>query len=142
MSRVNIDRWHRLAPVAVLLVLVATLTGCGGGDDDTPAICSSVDSLESSVAEVGDIDIDADALATLQEDLDQVQSDLSQVLSDAQDEYADEVDSVDDAASLLGTTLEAAAAEPTGDSLAAVAAAIKALDASLGSLVEAVKSSC
>ena len=50
-----------------MLLASATLAGCGG-DDETPAVCSSVDSLKASVADLKDVDLDQNALTTLQDD--------------------------------------------------------------------------
>ena len=50
----------RLWWAGALVVLVATLAGCGSGsgEDDTPAVCSSVDALQSSVAALTDVKVE------------------------------------------------------------------------------------
>jgi ribosomal protein S20 len=136
----------RLRPcAAALVVLVVTLSGCGAGEDDTPAtpaVCSSVDALRSSVAAVTDVQVERGALDALQKALDEVRSDLSTVVKDAEREYADEVDTVEEAMSDVGKSLDAAVSAPTAANVAAVGAASRALGTSLSALVDAVDSTC
>ena len=139
----------RLRWAGALLVLVATLSGCGTGDDDTapsadatPAVCSSVDALSSSVKAVTDVQVQRGALQTLKKDFAKVRSDLSTVVKDATSEYADEVDTVEQAASDLGSSLDAAVAAPTAANVTAVGAASKALSTSVKALVDSVDSTC
>jgi predicted extracellular nuclease len=139
----------RLRWAGALLVLVAALAACGTGEDDTqpsaddtPAVCSSVDALQSSAKALTDVQVQRGALETLQKDLAKVRSDLSTVVKDATKEYADEVDTVEEAASDLGTSLDAAVGAPTAPNVAAVGAASKALSTSLKALGDAVDSTC
>lgn len=123
------------------LVLAMTLAGCGE-DEESPAICSAVDSLKSSVDEVTDLEVDRDSLATLQDDLDDVREDLSEVKSDAADEFGAEIDTVEQAASSLTSSIDAAIASPTPETIATVGTAVQGLGASLASLDDAVESTC
>ena len=139
----------RLRWAGALLVLAATLAACGAGEDDTepsaedtPAVCSSVDALRSSVESVTDAQVQRGALETLKQDLAKVRSDLSTVVKDATSEYADEVDIVEEAVSDLGSSLDAAVGKPTAANVAAVGAASKALGTSLKALVDSVDSTC
>ena len=139
----------RLRWAGAILVLVATLAACGAGEDDsapsaeeTPAVCSSVDALQSSAKALTEVQVQRGALETLQTDLAKVRSDLSAVVKDATSEYADEVDTVEEAASDLGTSLDAAVGAPTAANVAAVGAASKAFSTSLKALVASVDSTC
>lgn len=132
----------RALSAAVLLLAATTTAGCGSADDDDPAVCSSVDSLESSVAGLTDITIDPGALADLESSLDEVKSDLSKVKDDASEEFAAEVDAVEQATSGLGTRLDAAVATPSLETVSAVGTAVQTLGTSLKSLADAVKSTC
>jgi hypothetical protein len=129
-----------------VVVLVATLAGCGSGsgsgEDDTPAVCSSVDALRSSVAALTDVQVERGALDTFQKAFDQVRSNLSTVVKDAKREYADEVDTVEEAMSDIGKSLDAAVSAPTAANVAAVGAASQAVGTSIGALVDAVDSTC
>ena len=134
----------RLRWAGALVVLVATLSACGSGsgEDDTPAVCSSVDALRSSVAALTDVKVERGALDTFQKAFDKVRSNLSTVVKDAKREYADEVDTVEEAMSDLGTSLDAAVSGPTGPNIAAVGAASQALGTSIKALVDSVDSTC
>ena len=132
----------RLWWAGALMVLVATLAACGAGEDDTPAVCSSVDDLRSSAAALTDVRIERGALETLQKAFDKVRSNLSTVVKDAKREYAGEVDTVEKAVSDLRTSLDAAVSAPTAATVAAVGAASKALGTSLKALVDSVESTC
>lgn len=61
--------------------MVAVLTVAGCGEDEPPAVCSAVDALKASVADVTTVDLDQGALAELQDNLTLVQSDLGIFLS-------------------------------------------------------------
>jgi hypothetical protein len=139
----------RLGWAGALVVLVATFSACGAGEDDTSpsadatsAVCSSVDALRSSVESVTDVQVERGALETLQKDLAKVTSDLGAVAKDAKTEYADEVDAVEKATSDLGSNLKAAVAAPTAASVTEVRAASKALGTSLKALTDSVDSTC
>ena len=128
----------------MLVVLVATLAGCGSGsgEDDTPAVCSSVDALRSSVAALTDVQVERGALDTFQKAFDKVRSNLSTVVKDAKREYADEVDTVEEAMSDIGKSLDAAVSAPTAANVAAVGAASQALGTSVKALVDSISSTC
>lgn len=132
----------RALSATALLLAATTTAGCGTADDDDPAICSSVDSLESSVAGLTDITIDLGALAELESGLDEVKSDLSLVEDDASEEFADEVEAVQQATSDLGASLDAAVAAPSLETVSTVGPAVQTLGTSLKSLADAVKSTC
>ena len=67
---------------------------------------------------------------------------LAEWVKDAKREYADEVDTVEEAMSDLGTSLDAAVSGPTGPNIAAVGAASQALGTSIKALVDSVDSTC
>lgn len=122
------------------LMMVLTLASCGG--DDEPAVCSSFDSLKASVEDLKDVNIDKNALTKLQESFSEVQSDLSKVKSDAKAEFGDDVDAVEQAASSVGSSLDAAVASPSGETVAAVGTAVRSLGTSLTALEDALKNTC
>ena len=123
-------------------VLLAALTVAGCGEDEPPAICSSVDSLQASVEAVTTVDLGEGALAELQDNLDQVQSDLSQVRDDAGEEYAGEIDAVDRAFTSISSSVEAGVASPSAQAVTEVGIAIESLGTALSDLEEAVRSTC
>ena len=89
-----------------------------------------------------DVQVKKGALETLEKALGKVRSDLSTVVKDAKREYADEVDTVEKAASDLGSSLDAAVSAPTAANVAAIGAASQALGTSVKALVDSVDSTC
>jgi len=71
-----------------VLAVSFVVTGCS---KDKPAICSDVDALKSSVADVTSVSLDKSSLAALPGDVARVQSDLSTVMSAAKTQYATEI---------------------------------------------------
>jgi hypothetical protein len=131
----------RITGLATLtLLLGATLVGCS---DDEPAVCSSVDDLKASVEDVTNIEVTASGAASeLQSGLTTIKSDLADVKSDAESEFSPEVDAVESAFATLTTTVDAAAADPTADTLAAAGAAVSPFSSAVQTLVDDVKSTC
>ena len=131
--------------LAAGLLLMATITaGCTAqtAQEEPPAICSSVDSLKASVADVTTVDLDQEALPQLQDNLTRVQSDLGKVKDDAKDEYATEIDAVEEASASVGSSVDAATTSPSAQTITDVGTAVKSLGASLRALVDAVESTC
>ena len=71
-----------------------------------------------------------------------MRSDLSTVVKDAKREYADEVDTVEEAMSDIGKSVDAAVSAPTAANVAAVGAASQALGTSVKALVDSIDSTC
>lgn len=135
------DSKARILLCGTVLITATALSSCASGSDN-PALCSSLDSLKSSVAGLTDIQINGDTLANVQDTLDQVQSDLRQVKDDASDEYSLEVDAVDQATSELNSNLDDAVTTPSVEAASAVATSVRAVGTSLNSLADAVKNTC
>ena len=132
-------RGQRLTTTAVVMASLI-VGGCGG--DEPSAVCDDVDTLAASIADLGDVELEQGALASLQDKATQVQDDVSDLVATAEEEYAAEIDSVDQALSAVGTSLEAAVATPSGPSLAAVGADLQSLGTSMKALADAVQDSC
>ncbi len=141
---------RRTRHLAATSVVLATLLvgGCGGDDDsgdgsnNNAQVCSDVDALRASVADVADVQLEAGALATLQEDLDQVRSEVSTLTTDAKDAYGDQLAAVDQAVSGLTTSLRSAVDNPSVDAMSAVRTSRQVLTTSVTALNDAVQSSC
>jgi hypothetical protein len=147
MANPSAERWimmHRLPTLSLAgsAALLATLTLAGCSEAETPAVCSSVDSLTASVTDLTSVNIDQGALKTLQDNFTRVRSDLSKVKSDAKEEYATEIDALDQAASSVSSSLDAATAAPSVQTVTAVGVAVESLGTSLTALEDAVSSTC
>lgn len=132
----------RPARYVTAAVLMASLTVAGCGENESPAVCSDVEALQASIADVTDLELDRGALATLRDHLTQMQSELRQLTEDARDEYASEIDAVDQAAASVSSSLEAATTSPSAQAVADVGVAVRAMGTSVSALVSAVRSTC
>jgi hypothetical protein len=134
-------RATRLIGVAAVTVLLgATLVGCS---DDKPAVCSSVDNLKTSVDDVKNIDVTSSGAASdLESGLTTIKSDLADVKTDAKSQYASQLDAVDSALATLTTSVDAAKAHPSADTMAAVGAAVAPFNSAVQTLISDVQSTC
>ena len=127
------------ASVVLWAALALALAGCG---EDSEQLCSAVDDLETSVADATDVQVEQGALATLQDELDQVETDLDVVRDEAADEYAEELDLVQEAAASAALAINAAITSPSAETAAEVGPALEVLGSRLGALTDAVEGTC
>lgn len=128
------------AAVTATLLLGAALVGCS---DDKPAVCDSVDNLKTSVEDVQNIDITASsAVSDLESGLNTIKSDLATVKTDAKSQYASQIDAVNSAFTTLTTSIDAAKADATGTTLAAVGAAVAPFTTAVQTLFDDIQSTC
>ena len=128
-----------LALAALLIVAAATLTACGS---DKPAVCDSVDALQTSVGNLKEVKIGENGLATLKTNITQIGIDLRQVKADAKQQYATELSQVDQASTSTKSAISAAKATPSVTTFGAVATSVSALSTAVKGLSDAVSSSC
>ena len=122
------------------IMLAASLVACG---QNTPAVCSSVDDLKSSVQKIKDIDpTSSGALGALQTDLKAVASDLAKVKSDAKSEFSKQLGSVESKYSSSKASIQAAVANPNATTVSAAVGALKALGTSVQTLISDIESTC
>jgi len=118
----------------------AALVACGG---DTPAVCGSADQLQSSFDELKDIDVTEDnGLDEFKSQLETVDGDLDQLTNDAKSEFSSQVEAVSTTWEALGTSVQAATADPSADTLAAANTALSAFSTATEALISDVKSTC
>ncbi|MFD7073460.1 hypothetical protein ACFV9G_04555 [Nocardioides sp. NPDC059952] len=131
----------RLIPAVVLTLALATpLTGCG---EDQPAVCSSVDDLQTSVDEVRDIDVTSSgALADLESGLEAIGADLSDVESDAKTEFSSQIDAVQASYDALAASLDAAKESASAATLSAAATALSTFGSDVRTLITDVQETC
>lgn len=128
------------AAVAATLLFTATLVGCS---NDKPAVCDSVDNLQTSIEDIKSIDVTSPgAVSDLESGLTAIKSDLATLKTDAESQYATQVDAVDSAFTTLSTSVDAAKTDPTAATLAAATAAVKPLTTAVQTLSDDVSSTC
>lgn len=125
---------------AGLLVVMLTVTACGGSDK--PAVCSDVDALQSSISSLTDVKLEQGALTDLTTKLSQVQADATKVKSEAETQFSTEIDAVSSAAASVKSSVDAASANASAQTLAAVATSLSRLTTALTALQTAVQDTC
>jgi hypothetical protein len=135
-----------------LLALLAggTTLGCSQDDDSsssapsptTAAVCTSVDALQESVADLEDVRVREDGVAALQGAFSSVRSDVEQVVEDAQSEFSAQTDGLTADVSEIQTAIDQARAGPTDATLSAVVGSIESLVDDVAALADDVSSTC
>jgi hypothetical protein len=126
---------------ALIVATALFLMACGDGDRE-PAYCSNVSELEESVGAIGDVKLEAGAVATLKGDLQMVQSNANEVVSSAKEDFPDETNAVESAVSRLSTTIEQLPTSPTAQQLLPLAPEVSAVVTASKDLVSAAQSAC
>jgi hypothetical protein len=98
--------------------------------------------LERSLADLGDVDVRADGLDALTQQLRTVQRDASALVSSARDEFGPEASALRSAISRLEGSVRAAIADPSAELVSDVAVDASGVAAVFGELSDAVGSSC
>ncbi len=123
------------------LAAAASLTGCGGSD--TAPICSSVDTLKSSMDKVNDVDLTAQGgAAALKSAVNDVKPDLQQVKTDAKAEFSSDVETVQGGYQTLLESVQALADDPATSSVSKVQAELQTLNEDVAKLVSDVQETC
>jgi len=129
-----------IGAIATTLLLGAALVGCG---DDEPAVCGSVDELQTSVDNVKDIDVSSSSgVSELESGLADVESNLADVKSEAEAEFSSQLDAVDSALATLKADVDAATTNPTAPAVSEVSSAASAFIAALDTLISDVQGTC
>ena len=128
-----------LAPTVVTLMLGASLVGCGS---DQPAVCGAVDTLQTSVDNLKDVNVTSNGLSALESQLTTIKGDVADVKADAKTEFSGQITAVDTTYAALKSSADAAKSDPSLTTLAAVGAAVTAFAADVKTLVDDVKSTC
>lgn len=124
------------------LVLGATLTACGGGDEPA-AVCTSVNDLSDSVSALQKVDLTSSGgFADLKDALAAVRKDLTDVRSDAQAEFSDEFKGVGTSFDALRAAIEEVASTPSLAALSAVQTALSGFGTEFKGFVADVRTTC
>jgi hypothetical protein len=128
------------APMAAALALAIGVAGCGGSDD--PAYCADRTALERSLADLGDVDVRADGVDALTEQLRRVERDAAALVGSARDEFAPEASALRSAIARLERSSQEAIADPSAQRVSDVAADASDVASAFSELSDAVSSRC
>ncbi|HEU4658725.1 MAG TPA: hypothetical protein VFR97_14440 [Capillimicrobium sp.] len=127
------------AAASVVAALSVALVACG---DDEPSYCADRDALQQSISGVAEVDVVAEGVNALRDQLRRVEADARALADSAQDEYGSEADDLRSSVSALGTSVEKAVASPSAGTLGAVGTQISEVQEAFRRLSDAVSSSC
>ena len=130
----------RGASLAAALSIAVVLAGCGGSDE--PGYCADRAALEQSLADLGDVDVRADGLDALTQQLRVVQRDASALVGSARDAFGPEASALRSAIGRLEESTRAAIADPSAALVSEVAADASGVASAFGELSDAVSSDC
>jgi hypothetical protein len=135
----------RLLAVVAALFLGAVTAGCSSSSSDSqgpPAVCSSVDALQTSVSDLRQVQVTANGLSALQDAVASVKTDLGQVKKDATSQYATQVDQLQTDFDAVQSAVGAAVDAPSPDTLGVVVSSIRTFADGVTGLAGDVRSTC
>ncbi len=122
MGRDRVIAFRRLTLIALAAAALLAAAGCGGEES---AACGDLENVQSSIQDVGDIELDEGALEELQQTAADIEADLQSAQENADAELGDELDALRTAVQALVAEAEAAStAGLSGESVQALTAAI------------------
>jgi ABC-type transporter Mla subunit MlaD len=134
---------------ALLVVGVGAVTaGCSSEGTsssegtDPPAVCSSTDALQASMADLRDVQVVENGTAALEDAVASVRSDLQRVVDDASSQYATQVDDLQSSFDALQAAAGAARDAPSPDTLNTVTLSVRALADDVSTFADDVASMC
>jgi len=128
-----------LLPVAALLVGAAA-AGCS---DEQPAVCTSIDELQSSIEGLAEIELTGTTgVAGLEDQVALIAQDYRQLKDDAAEEYDDQVGAIDADLEKLKANAAAFVDSPSATAVAALQTSRDAVVAGVEALADDVRSTC
>ena len=144
-ARVSIVPYHRHR-VALATIAVVTLTaaaGCGGNEQAAkPAVCQDRTDLQNSIDKLTSVDLGSDGLSAARAQVKNVQASATTLVGSAKKEFGPQATALKGAVSTLGTAVDNAASNPSGQSAATVVAGISGVKTTFQSLSDAVSGKC
>ena len=133
--------------VAVLFVGVAAAAcasddGNGAAPASPPAICSSLQGLQTSVTDLKNVDVSTAGIAALQDDLAAVGRDVHEVVDDAKKQYATNADQLQANYTSVQSAAKAAQATPSAVTLSTLTWSVAALADGVKAFANDVASAC
>ena len=130
-------RWLLLP--AAILVLSGLAAGCSSSK---PAYCTDAANLKTSVSNLGNVNVAANGLGSLQTALSSVQANASSFASDAKSAFPSQATALQNSVSSLGAAITSAKGQPPLTAAAAVAPAVAQVKTSASALQSAVSGTC
>ena len=130
-------RWLLLP--AAILVLSGLAAGCSSSK---PAYCTDAANLKTSVSNLGNVNVAANGLGSLQAALSSVQANASSFASDAKSAFPSQTTALQNSVSSLGAAITSAKGQPPLTAATAVASAVAQVKTSASAVQSAVSGTC
>ena len=127
-----------LAALAVVGVTLA-LAACGSSK---PSYCSNVSDLESSVKDLGNVDVSSGGVSALETQLKKVESSANDVVSSAKSDFPNETSAMSSSLKSLDTAVSQAGSSPSAATIAALGVDVKNVVTAVDSFTSATDSKC
>ncbi len=128
------------AVLAVALVLVAVLAGCGSSSK--PAYCTNVDNLKSSVKALPNTNVVQNGLSSLETAVTKVETNAEAVVKSAKSDFPNETSALKSSVTTLTTTVKGAVASPSASTVAQIPGQVSAVVTAAKNLESATSSKC
>ena len=130
-------RWLLLP--AAILVLSGLAAGCSSSK---PAYCTDAANLKTSVSNLGNVNVAANGLSSLQSALSSVQTNANAFASDAKSAFPSQTTALQNSVSSLGTAITSAKGQSPLTAASAVVPAVTQVKNSASSLESAASGKC
>ncbi len=125
--------------VAALALLGGGLTACGGG---TPAVCSDLSDVQSTLRQLQNVQPGANTLSELKKWASTLNKQLHQLAADASNQYSSQIQAVQQSLQALQTDVRAASSHPTAASIGQLQPDLADVRSSMHKLSSAVSTTC
>lgn len=125
---------------AACLIAAALLTACS--NSSKPAVCTDVANLKTSVQDLKNVDVKANGLSAITDQLTKIQQEFNTLKTDAKGQYSTQINDMSNALSGLSTSVNAAKSDVNAGTLGAVATAAHSVVTAGNNLVTAVSNTC
>ena len=130
-------RWLLLP--AAIVVLSGLAAGCSSSK---PAYCTDAANLKTSVSNLGNVNVAANGLGSLQTALSSVQTNANSFASDAKSAFPSQTTALQNSVSSLGAAITSAKGQPPLTAATAVASSVAQVKTSASALQSAVSGTC
>lgn len=134
---------------AVCVVLAAFVAGCSStrtaGGSSNAAVCKDVANLKASLQNLESIEVMANGLSAISDELTKIQQQLQTLKTDAKSQFSTQITDLSDALSGMKSSLNAAKANPSGGTLTTLASSVGSVVSVViagNNLVTAVSDTC
>ena len=131
--------WLLLPAAILVLVLSGLAAGCSSSK---PAYCTDAANLKTSVSNLGNVNVAANGLGSLQTALSSVQTNANSFASDAKSAFPSQTTALQNSVSSLGAAITSAKGQPPLTAATAVASSVAQVKTSASALQSAVSGTC